>query len=113
MRTATRMMLAATLVVASIALAGCGGAKLPGNAQKAGQYSDQAQRTVCLSNQQVFESQVAQWAAANPGTPMPATTAELVSAGAVDKVPTCPNGGAYAWNASAGTLTCSVDGHWK
>jgi len=114
MRHTTRIVLLVALAALALSLVGCAAAnKAAETAYPSPATADPAKATVCLSNQQVFESQVAQWSAASAGEPMPATLDALVAAGAVDKVPSCPNGGSYAWDPAAGTITCSVDGHWK
>jgi len=114
MRHIARITLLAAVVVLAASLVGCGAAnKAAETAYPSPTTADPAKATVCRSNQQVFEAQVAQWSAASPGTPMPASLDALIAAGAVDKVPSCPNGGTYTWNPAAGTITCSVDGHWK
>jgi hypothetical protein len=112
-RTLTITVLA--LILAAGALTGCSAANRAVNqaVPSATTTSDPAKRVVCLTNEQVFETQVGQYAAANPGSPLPATLDGVKAQGIVDKVPNCPNGGTYTWDPTAITITCSVDGHWK
>lgn len=95
-------------LVCALALAGCSRA-----VQNTTKPIEAGQSAACLTNEKTFESQVSVWSAANPGTPVPGSLTELVSAGVVSQAPVCPEGGTYTWDAAAGTLTCSVHGHWE
>lgn len=108
MRRIVSIAVAAVMLVTAIAAAGCGSAASnPTKPVEAGQSA------ACLTNQKTFESQVAVWSAASPGTVVPGSLNDLVSAGVVSESPACPNGGAYTWDGNAGTLSCSVHGHWE
>ena len=118
-RSLTRMRRKAALVLAVLllaaSLAGCVASDgiVQGAVPDKTRTSDPAKHAACITNEQTFEMQVATWSAANPGAPVPLTLADLQAQGVVSRTLTCPNGGTYTWDASALSLTCSVDGHWK
>jgi competence protein ComGC len=115
MRRAIVVTMLVVLLFAAVSLLGCSAADKAVNqaVPNPKTTADPAKRVVCLTNEQVFETQVGQYAAANPGSPLPSSLDELKAQGIVDKVPNCPNGGTYTWDPTAVTITCSVDGHWK
>jgi prepilin-type N-terminal cleavage/methylation domain-containing protein len=71
---------------------------------------DNAETKQCFATERTVEGQARAYEAENNN--LPATTGDLVTDGYIKDAPVCKAGGAYTWDATAGTLTCGDHGHF-
>ncbi len=76
--------------------------------------SDDAEKSTCIANQHSIEAAASMVYAQNAidGSPgYPASLNDMQSQFTSGKVPTCPGGGTYTYDNTAGSVTCSITDH--
>lgn len=69
-----------------------------------------AQRKTCFANERTVDGAARSYEAEEGA--LPANVAALVTGDYLKAEPTCPAGGTYTWDATAGELDCSTHGRY-
>lgn len=71
-----------------------------------------AKERTCQANQRTIDGAIETYMAADPQERYPSSMQDMVDAGVMKNIPTCPSGGKYIWKKSNGsdppTISCTV-----